>query len=132
MRLCDLKVGMDVFDPWSDLTGVVEKVMKTRAYIFFFDTCDFMKYDGPHCQFLREKRIMVPTDDERIVIEELACGNFEAREEATRIHRKYLGNDDYHVTDYYAFMSEIDNVVPCYILKAQARKALGGPGLGDL
>jgi hypothetical protein len=131
MRLCDLKVGMDVFDPWLDVTGVVEKVMKTRAYIFFFDICDFRKYDKAHCQFLREKRIMVPTEAERIVIEELACGNFEAREEATRIHRKYLGNDDYHITDYYGFLSEIDNPVPCYILKAKYRKALGGPGIGE-
>lgn len=54
MFFTDLKVGTRVGDSWYPLlgTGVVQKTYKTVVYICFKGG-KIIKYDRPHCQFLR-------------------------------------------------------------------------------
>ncbi len=54
MKITELKVGMKVYDTWypSWGTGVVDKILKTRAFINFPYPKNMMKYDEEHTQFL--------------------------------------------------------------------------------
>jgi hypothetical protein len=51
MKLKEFKIGMKVYDRWwSDKTGVVKDILKTRVKIKFKD--DLTTYDLAHLQFL--------------------------------------------------------------------------------
>lgn len=71
------------------------------------------------------------SDSERLTIKQLAAGDQTKRDAAVSAFRSVLRHSDasWRRTDpYFAFMSEIDNPCPCYILKSQARaKILGQP-----
>ena len=66
------------------------------------------------------------SDADRLIIRDLAAGNRLMREPAIAIFRSVLRTKQqtYHHDPYFAFMSEVDNKCPCYVLKANARAAI--------
>jgi hypothetical protein len=70
------------------------------------------------------------TENDRAVIRALAGGETSRRDEAIAIFRSILRckKPGYEQDPYFAFMSEVDNPCPCWILKSQSRaKILGRP-----
>ena len=68
--------------------------------------------------------------NDQAVIRALAGGDSDRRDEAIAIFRSVLRRKEpaWNRDPYFAFMSEIDNPCPCYILKSQNRaKILGKP-----
>lgn len=63
------------------------------------------------------------SDADRLIIFGLAKGDNRLREPAIAIFRSVLRTKQqtYHQDPYFAFMSEVDNPCPCYVLKANAR-----------
>ena len=69
------------------------------------------------------------SEQDRAIIRQLAAGDTSMRAPAIAIFRSVLRGKkpSYHEDPYFAFMSEIDNPVPCYVLKGNARaQILGG------
>jgi hypothetical protein len=63
------------------------------------------------------------SDADRLVIRDLAAGNKLMLDTAVMIFRAVLRGKkpEYERDPYFAFMSEVDNPCPCYVLKANAR-----------
>jgi hypothetical protein len=73
------------------------------------------------------------TERDRLVIAELAAGNQERRPEAISIFRaklrdpKIRGDKGQRYSDpFFAFMSEVDNPCPCWVLRSQSRAKILG------
>jgi hypothetical protein len=73
------------------------------------------------------------SDADRLIISDLAAGNKLMHEPAIAIFRAALRSipcpshgeiGKYRDDPYFAFMSEVDNPCPCYVLKANARAAI--------
>lgn len=70
------------------------------------------------------------SENDRAVIKAYAGGEVSRRNEAIAIFRSVLRNKQatFHQDPYFAFMSEIDNPCPCWVLRSQNRaKILGKP-----
>jgi hypothetical protein len=63
------------------------------------------------------------SDNDRRIIRALAAGRNDVRADAIAIFRGILRGKkpEWEKDPYFAFMSEVDNPCPCYVLKANAR-----------